>query len=145
MLRKKVVVKLDNGKILKGRTSNFSPTKESFYLHIEEKLREEDKKDVVEVKLSSLKVVFFVKSHKGNKDYKKVRAFEGQPKITPSQRKVIVTCKDGEKLYGTTLGYNPNKKGFFIFPIDPEDNNKRIFVIQESVKSVELKDFNENN
>ena len=74
-----------------------------------------------------------------------MKTLEEQPKITPSQRKVIVTCKDGEKLYGTTLGYNPNKKGFFIFPIDPEDNNERIFVIQESAESVELKDFNGNN
>jgi len=30
---------------------------------------EEDKKDIIEVKLSSLRAVFFVKSHKGNKDY----------------------------------------------------------------------------
>ncbi|MCK5768220.1 MAG: hypothetical protein KAH35_07615 [Candidatus Atribacteria bacterium] len=142
MLSKKVVVKLDNGKILKGWTSNFSPTKESFYLHIEEKSSE---KSILEIKLSSIRAVFFVKKHGGNKNYKKVRTFKGQSDITPSQRKIIVTCKDGEKLYGTTLGYNPNKKGFFIFPIDSKDNNERIFVIQESVENVELKDFNGNN
>ncbi len=69
---------------------------------------------------------------------------KGQPKITPSQRKIIVTCNDDEKIYGTTLGYNPNKKVFY-FPINPEDNNERIFIIQESVKSVELLEFNKNN
>ena len=136
MFGKKVVVKFKDGHVLKGWTVNISPNKEVFYLHKHKEF--EDKKDIIEIKLSSLRAVFFVKDHKGNKDYKKVRTFKGKPKVTPSQRKIIVTCKDGEKLYGTTLGYDPNKKGFFIFPIDPEDNNKRIFINQTAVKSVEL-------
>ena len=145
MFGKKVVVKFKDGKILKGWTTNISPNKEVFYLYKHEEFREQEEKDVVEVKLSSLRAVFFVKSHKGNKDYKKVRTFKGQPKITPSQRKIIVTCNDDEKIYGTTLGYNPNKKGFFVYPIDPKDNNERIFIIQESIKSVELLGFDKNN
>jgi len=145
MLGKKVIVKFKDGKILRGWTANISPNKEVFHLYRTEEFREKGEKDIVEIKLSFLKVVFFVKSHKGNKNYEKVRTFEGQPKITPSQRKIIVTCSDDEKIYGTTLGYNPNKKGFFIYPIDPEDNNERIFIIQESVKSVKLLEFNKNN
>lgn len=145
MFSKKVVVKFKDGRILKGWTANISPNKEVFYLHKHKELREENKKDITEIKLSSLRAVFFVKSHKGNKDYKKVRTFKGQPKGTPSQRKIIVTCKDGEKIYGTTLGYNPNRKGFFIFPIDPKDNNERIFIIQEIVKNVELLEFEKND
>ena len=139
MFGKKVVVKFKDGHVLKGWTVNISPNKEVFYLHKHKEF--EDKKDIIEIKLSSLRAVFFVKDHKGNKDYKKVKTFKGKPKVTPSQRKIIVTCKDGEKLYGTTLGYDPNKKGFFIFPIDPEDNNKRIFINQTAVKSVELLEF----
>jgi len=145
MFGKKVIVKFKDGKILKGWTENISPNKETFHLYKTEEFREKGEKDIVEIKLSSLKVVFFVKNHKGNKDYKKVRTFEGQPKITPSQRKIIVTCNDDEKIYGTTLGYNPIKKGFFISPIDPEDNNERIFIIQESVKSVDLLEFDKND
>ena len=145
MLGRKVVVKFKDGKILKGWTANISPNKEVFYLYKHKELREKDKEDIIEVKLSSLRAVFFVKSHKGNKDYKKVRTFKDQPKVTPSQRKIIVTCKDGEKIYGTTLGYNPNKKGFFIFPIDPKDNNERIFISQVVVESVELLEFDKNN
>lgn len=145
MFGKKVVVKFKDGKILKGWTENISPKKEAFHLYKTKEFREKDKDDIVEIKLSSLKVVFFVKSHKGNKNYKKVRTFEGQPKITPSQRKIIVTCNGDEKIYGTTLGYNPNKKGFFVYPIDPKDNNERIFIIQESVKNVELLEFGKNN
>ena len=145
MFGKKVVVKFKDGKILKGWTEDISPNKETFHLYKAEEFRKKGEKDIIEIKLSSLKVVFFVKNHKGNKDYQKVRTFEGQPKITPSQRKIIVTCKDGEKIYGTTLGYNLNRKGFFIYPIDPKDNNERIFIIQRSVKSVELLEFDKNN
>ena len=145
MLGKKVVVKFKDGKILKGWTANISPNKEVFYLYKHKELTEKDKKDIIEVKLSSLRAVFFVKSHKGNKDHKKVKTFEGHPKLSPSQRKIIVTCKDGEKLYGTTLGYNPNRRGFFIFPIDPKDNNERIFINQTAVKSVELLEFDKND
>ena len=145
MLGKKVVVKFKDGKILKGWTANISPNKEVFYLYKHKELREKDKKDIIEVKLSSLRAVFFVKDHKGNKDYKKVRTFKGQPKVSPSQRKIIVTCKDGEKLYGTTLGYTPNRKGFFIYPIDPKCNNERIFISQVAVESVELVEFDKNN
>jgi hypothetical protein len=145
MFGKKVIVKFRDGKISKGWTENISPHKEVFHLYRTEEFREKGEKDLVEIKLSSLKAIFFVKSHKGNKNYEKVRTFEGQSKITPSQRKIIVTCSDDEKIYGTTLGYNPNKKGFFIYPIDPEDNNERIFIIQESVKSVELLEFDKNN
>jgi len=145
ILGRKVVVKFKDGRILKGWTANISPNKEVFCLYKHKELREKDKKDIIEVKLSSLKAVFFVKSHKGNKNYKKVRTFKDQPKVTPSQRKIIVTCKDGEKLYGTTLGYNPNRKGFFIVPIDPKDNNERIFIIQDAVKSVELLKFDKSD
>ncbi len=145
MFGKKVVVRFKDGKILKGWTVDFSPTKEVFHLYKHEEFREQEKRNVVEIKLSSLKAVFFVKSFKGNKDHKKVKTFEGQHKVSPSQRKIIVTCKDGEKIYGTTLGYNSNRKVFFIYPIEPEDNNESIFIIQETVKSVELLEFDKNN
>ena len=70
MFGKKVVIKFKDGRIIKGWTANFAPNKEIFHLYKDEEFGEKDKKDVVEVKLSSLKVVFFVKEHKGNKDYK---------------------------------------------------------------------------
>jgi len=140
MIGNKIVVKFKDEKIIKGWSTDFGPNKEIFHLHP----LEEYGKDILEIETSSLKAVFFVKDYKGNKDYKEAKTFEGQPKLSPSQRKIIVTCKDGEKLYGTTLGYNPNKKGFFIVPIDPKDNNERIFIIQDAVKSVELLKFDKN-
>ena len=138
MIGSKVVVKFQNGKIIKGRTADFGPNKKSVHLHT---LKEYGDK-VLNIKLSLLKAVFFVKDFKGDKNYKKVRTFEGQPKGTPSERKIIVNFKDGEKLYGTCHSYNPKRKGFFVYPIDPKDNNERIFVIVSAIESVKLQKYN---
>ncbi len=92
----------------------------------------------MEINFSSLKAVFFVKDFIGNKDYKKVRTFDVDFNITPSQRKLIVNFKDGEHLYGTSHSYGRYKVGFFMYPIDPKDNSERIFVVHSAVESVRL-------
>lgn len=47
-----------------------------------------------------------------------------------------MTFKDGEVLVGTTLGYDPHRSGFFIFPVDPQGNNLRVFAVVKSVAKV---------
>jgi hypothetical protein len=47
-----------------------------------------------------------------------------------------ITFCDGEVMVGTTLGYDRNRPGFFIFPADPQSNNVRVFVISSAVKKV---------
>jgi len=91
-----------------------------------------------------LKAVFSVKDFIGNKDYKKVRTFNVDLKITPSQRKLIVNFKDGEHLYGTSHSYGRYKVGFFVYPIDPKDNSERIFVIHKAIESVRLMKIDQN-
>jgi hypothetical protein len=124
--------------VVENQVSNSRPDKEIFHLHPQE----EYGKDILEVNISSLKAIFFVKDFQGNKDYKKVRTFEGQPKGVPSQRKIIVIFKDGENFYGTCHSYDPERKGFFVYPIDPKDNNDRVFVVTPAVNSVKLQKFN---
>ncbi|MBA7544798.1 hypothetical protein ES705_37159 [subsurface metagenome] len=51
-------------------------------------------------------------------------------------RKVKVEFTDGEVLFGITLGYSANRRGFFFTPIDPESNNERIFAIINAVKDI---------
>jgi small nuclear ribonucleoprotein (snRNP)-like protein len=138
MIGSKVVVKFQNGKIIKGWTADFGPNKEIFHLHT----LKEDGDKVLNIGLSSLKAVFFVKDFIGNKSYKKVRTFEGQPKGTPSERKIIINFKDGENFYGTCHSYNPGRKGFFVYPIDPKDNNERVFVVKSAIISVKLQKYN---
>ena len=138
MLKKKVVVKYKDGKIIKGWVEDFRSDRESFILY---HLIEYSEEERLEIKFSSLKAVFFIKDFAGNKDYKKVRTFDVDTKVTPSQRKIVVLFKDGENLYGTSHSYGPNRKGFFVYPIDPKDNNERIFVLHSAVESIRLMKF----
>ena len=138
MTLNKIVVKFKDGKIVKGWTTDFGQNKEFFHLHPIKEYGE----DIIGIKISSVKAVFFVKDYKGDKNYKKVRTFNGAPKGIPSERKIIVIFKDGENFYGTTHGYNLEKKGFFVYPIDPKDNNDRVFVVNPAVDSVKIQKFN---
>jgi len=138
MIKNKLVVKFKDGKIRKGWSTNFMPNADIFHLHS----IEGDGNKILEIEISSLKAVFFVKDFTGDKNYKKVRTFEGQPKGTPSERKIIIIFKDGENFYGTTHSYNSERKGFFAYPIDPKDNNDRVFVVAPAIESVKLQKFN---
>jgi len=135
MIKKKVVVKYQDGNIIKGWVEDFRPDRDTFILY---PLIEYSEEERLEIKFSSLKAVFFVKDFIGDKNYKKVRTFDVDLKITPSQRKLIVNFKDGEHLYGTSHSYGRYKVGFFVYPVDPEDNSDRIFVVHSAVESVRL-------
>ena len=135
MLKKKVVVKYKDGKIIKGWVEGFRSDRESFILY---PLIEYSEEEMLEIKFSSLKAVFFVKDFAGNKNYKKVRKFDVKTKVTPGQRKLIVKFKDGENFYGICHSYGRYKLGFFVYPIDPKDNSERIFVIHPAVESIRL-------
>ena len=138
MIANKLVVKFKDGKTIKGWSTDFGPNKEIFHLHP----LEEYSKDILEIEVSSLKAVFFVKDYKGNKDYKKVRTFDGSTKGIPSQRKIVIIFRDGENFYGTTHSYSPERKRFFVYPIDSKDNNDRVFIVAPAINSVKLQKFN---
>jgi hypothetical protein len=135
MHKKKVVVKYQNGEIIKGWVEDFRLDRESFILF---PLIEYSQEERMEINFDALKAVFFVKDFLGDKNYKKVRTFNIDLKITPSQRKLIVNFVDGEHLYGTSHDYGRYKIGFFIYPIDPKDNSERIFIVQLAIESVRL-------
>jgi len=135
MLKRKAVVKYQNGEIIKGWVEDFRPDRKSFILF---PLIEYSEKDRIEIYFNSLKAVFFVKDFIGDKNYKKVRTFNVNLKITPSQRKLIVNFIDGEHLYGTSHSYGRYKIGFFVYPIDHKDNSDRIFVVHSAIESIRL-------
>ena len=135
MLKKKAIVKYQNGDIIKGWVEELRPDRESFILF---PLIEYSEEERMEIDFNSIKAVFFVKDFIGDKDHKKVRTFNLELKITPSQRKLIVNFKDGEHLYCTSHSYGRYKIGFFVYPIDPKDNSERIFVVHSAVESVRL-------
>jgi hypothetical protein len=126
----KVVVRYVDGRLVKGTTQDFFPNKDRFHLRPDTTNPEEPS----EILIRDLKAVFFVKDFTGNQEYNERKEYGNGD--TAQGRKVEVLFIDGEKLVGSTLGYDPNRLGFFLFPVDPESNNIRVFAVTASVKSV---------
>lgn len=125
-----VVARFADGRMLKGTTRDFSPQRPSFHLHPEGDARA----GAIQVPIAELKAAFFVKSLEGDKDH-----VESMELDRSSQgRRVQVAFKDGEILAGTTVGYTPDRAGFFLVPADPESNNLRVFVVTASVSKVDF-------
>lgn len=128
-----VVARFKDGRIIKGRTNDFLPAKELFHLSPDDA---PPGTKAMEILVSDLKALFFVKTLGGRPDHRKINDFE-QGKLAPG-RKVVVHFKDGETLAGTTQGYQPNRPGFFLIPVDGDSNNERCFVVTASAKEIQL-------
>jgi hypothetical protein len=126
----KVVARYIDGRIIKGFSQDFFPNKDHFHVSPVDKPSGE----TVEVLVKELKAVFFVRDFAGNYQYEERKEYIQGDK--PSGRKIEVTFKDGEVLVGTTLGYDPARPGFFLFPADPKSNNIRVFAVTTAVKKV---------
>jgi len=126
----KVVARYVDGKRVKGFSQDFFPHKDRFHIYQAAK----PSGGAVEVLLKDLKAVFFVQDFTGNCLYNERKEYIQGEK--PSGRKIEVTFRDGEVLVGTTLGYDPSRPGFFLFPADPKSNNIRVFAVTTAVKKV---------
>ena len=128
----KVVARYADGRVLKGTTIDFLPTRPLF--HVVPTPQSGSLISVVEVKVADLKALFFVKDFGGNPSYDEVKAFSASG---PRQgRRLQVVFTDGETLVGTTMGYQPERPGFFLTPADQGSNNDRCFVVAAAVKEV---------
>jgi hypothetical protein len=127
----RAVVAFLDGRRLKGYLFNFSALKESFRLFPNELARQQSGSDIF---MKDLKAIFFVKDFAGNPDHHETPSGD-EPK---HGRKVVVTFKDGEQLSGATEAYNPQKLGFFLFPLAENSNNLRVFVINKNVHQVKM-------
>lgn len=130
----RVVVRYINGTIERGYTTDFMPGKDVFHLTT----KGEKEQRTVAVKMAELKAVFFVKELTGMNSDRPVikRTFNEVKDQKLIGKKVKVEFNDGEVLYGITLGYSPQRRGFFFTPIDPESNNERIFAVLSAVKEI---------
>jgi len=130
----KVVVHYLDGRVERGHTSDFQPIKEIFHIIT----KDEGKDKSLPIKLVNLKAVFFVKELTGKHRTRPVikKTFDDFKDKALVGKKVKVEFNDGETLYGLTLGYSPQRRGFFFTPLDPESNNERIFAILSAVKDI---------
>jgi hypothetical protein len=127
----KIVVRYQNGSMLKGYAQDFSPGAQYFHVKAEGAKTSAPPTRVI---MQELKAVFFVRDFMGNGSYKEGKSFvPGKPL---SGRKVEVTFQDGELLVGTTTGYDSTRPGFFLFPADDRSNNVRMYIVSRAVKGV---------
>lgn len=127
-MQNKVVVHFVGSTILKGTTADFFPNREVFHL-LERNLGVN-----IEVRVSSLKAVYFVRTYEGRPEYDEKTDVER----AGLGRRIRILFKDGETQIGYTQGYAPNRSGFFVFPADPESNNERIYVVTAATDKVEF-------
>ena len=127
MIRSKIVARYNDNRIVKGYSNNFFPNKLFFHL-------ESTDGDSHRIEMDDLKAVFFTKDFGGNKE----RQDDYSDEVRGAGRKMKVEFNDGEVVIGYSLAYSADRQGFFLTPADINSNNERIFVLNDSSKSVEF-------
>lgn len=130
-MQNKIVVRFNDGRLMKGMTGDFMPNKDLFHLV---PMDAPTGAKPVDVPVRELKAVFFVKDYAGNADYHEKKDFEHSRPVPG--RKIRVVFKDREVILGTTQGYQPDRPGFFVIPADPRSNNDRCFVVSTATQEV---------
>lgn len=125
-----VVARYQDGRMLKGTSMDIDPAKPLFHIR-------PPQAPVVEVALSDLKALFFVRSLEGNPEY------ADKPDPDPADPRargttlVRITFQDGEVLVGMTIHYPPSRPYFYVTPADPKSNNIRILVNRAAIATIE--------
>ena len=131
-MQNKIVARYQDGRILRGFTVDFLPTKPIFHLTPAEASQPSG---LTDIRVADLKAIFFVKDLKGkSQPYNRRKEFD--PKKPAPGRKIRIVFKDQELLVGTTQGYDRTRPGFFVIPADNEENNERIFVVTAATQQV---------
>lgn len=136
----KVVLHLVGGRIFKGTLTFFDPASPTV------RLRLSQGSDLMEISTAETKAIFYVKNFGGNRQYNEKKKFGI---VKTRGKRVMVRFKDGEILVGYADGYfsekkggslaifsDPQKKGFFLYPADPQSNNTKVFVVTSSLMDV---------
>jgi hypothetical protein len=127
MEQNRIVVKLKNQTILKGKTNDFFPNRYKFHLELMDGT-------ITEIIVEDMKAIFFVKDFDGDKSHKD----SYNDSISNAGVKTKVRFLDGEIIYGYTLGYSPDRQGFYLTPADLGGNNDRIFIVKSATENVQL-------
>ena len=125
MAKSKVVVRLRDKTLLKGKISHFSPFCSYFHLEL---LNGES----VIVKINKIKAMFFVKSFEGNKQYK----YKYEDKLFWIGDKITLKFNDGEKMVGYSQNFDFTPNGYFVTPADVNGNNTYVFASKSAVNSM---------
>jgi len=134
----RLVAHFKDGQISKGFSRDFDPGRESFHLE----KRRAGIIASVQIRLEDLKALFQVKTW-GRKD-KHLGRPHGFPEGNANRPaegtyvKTVAEFFDGERICGFTRDYTPDHTGFYLIPADPEDNNRRIYVLKSSLVNIQI-------
>jgi hypothetical protein len=116
----KVVLRYRDGRTERVGLAPIDPNREVF-------LVKRDGVDDAEIPYKDLKAVFFP------------RLVEENELEQASGSTLAVEFADGEVIRGVA-NYNPERNGFFLFPLD-RSKNDRIFVVNSAIVSIEVERF----
>jgi hypothetical protein len=106
-------------------------------------IREGDVAISNEVRLDDLKALFHVKTW-GREDCHRgtpppgFRGDTGIPEQDGPYVKTVLEFFDGEKIFCYSRDYDPQRRGFYAVPADPEDNNTKIYVVTSSLVNIQI-------
>ena len=89
----------------------------------------------LQVNISDLKAVFFLKAPGKREAEMQVGAAVGDP---PEGAPARVEFFDGEIIHGYVQEYRMENSGFFLYPTSPESNNEMVFVVARSINTLSL-------
>jgi len=125
-MSKPVVARFKDGRTLKGISMDIDPARPTFHIRPAQG-------SPVQVSLSDLKALFFVRSLDGDPERNESNTPDPTDPRTRGSSIVSMRFADGEEIVGMTIRYPPNKPFFFVVPADPGSNNLRILVNRDAV------------
>jgi hypothetical protein len=137
----KLVAHFKDGAVARGYSRDFSPESEIFHLMSWDGEVTSSRK----IQMDQLKALFHVKtwgSPNGHRERRREFPTPPAPPEVPAEKaaRTIVEFYDGEEIWGYADGYHSPAPGFFLFPVDPEDNNRKIFVVRSSLVNIQFLD-----
>ena len=134
----KLVAHFKDGQISKGFSRDFDPGGTSFHLFRKEGEITESR----QISVDDLKALFHVKTW-GRKDKHLNHPQNGflDPPPRGWQRgaiKTVLEFFDGEKIYGYSRDYDPQRRGFYLVPADRADNNRGIYVVNSALVNIQF-------
>jgi len=96
---------------------------------------ETDDGETIQINISDLKAIFFLKDPRRRGAEMQVGARVGEPSAGAPAR---VEFFDGEIVHGRVQEYRMENSGFFLYPTSPESNNEMIFVVAGAINTLSL-------
>jgi hypothetical protein len=137
----KLVAHFKDGAVARGFSRDFRPEGDVFHLMSWDGEITSSRK----IHVDQLKALFHVKTWgRPRRHGERRKEFPSPPApveaSAPLNSRTIVEFFDGEEIWGYSDGYHAPTPGFFLTPVDPEDNNRKIFVVRSSLVNIQFLD-----